>query len=59
MAPLQGADHICALSGGLRLATTTGYYLTALQDEIRSLRFNTALGVGQPITRNIRQRKWF
>jgi len=29
------------LSGGLRYAATTGYYLTALQDEIRSLRFHT------------------
>jgi hypothetical protein len=28
-------------SGGLRYATTTGYYLTALQAEIRSLRFHT------------------
>jgi hypothetical protein len=27
------------LSGGLRYAATTGYYLTALQAEIRSLRF--------------------
>ena len=32
------------LSGGLRYAATTGYYLTALQAEIRSLRFHTASG---------------
>jgi hypothetical protein len=29
------------LSGGLRYAPTTGYYLTALQAEIRSLRFHS------------------
>jgi hypothetical protein len=29
------------LSGGLRYAATTGYYLPALQAEIRSLRFHT------------------
>jgi hypothetical protein len=29
------------LSGGLRYAATTGYYLTALQAEIRSLAFYT------------------
>jgi len=29
------------ISGGLRSAATTGYYLTALQAEIRSLGFHT------------------
>jgi hypothetical protein len=39
VAPLQGAAPLGVLSGGLRYALTTGYYLTALQAEIRSLRF--------------------
>ena len=31
LAPLQGANHSSILSGGLRFASTTGYYLAALQ----------------------------
>src|SRR6266850_4735676 len=41
------------LSGGLRYAATTGYYLTALQAEIRSRRLTYALGSSrckQPVT---------
>jgi hypothetical protein len=34
VAPLQGADQRTLLSGGLRFALTTGYYLPALQAEI-------------------------
>jgi hypothetical protein len=37
VAPLQGADELLLLSGGLRYAATTGYYLTAFQAETRSL----------------------
>jgi 16S rRNA (guanine(527)-N(7))-methyltransferase RsmG len=33
VAPLQVGDHVDALSGGLRYAVTTGYYLTAFQAE--------------------------
>ena len=32
-APLLGADSFLALSGGLRFAPTTGYYLSAFQAE--------------------------
>ena len=31
LAPLQGANHSSIHSGGLRFASTTGYYLAALQ----------------------------
>jgi hypothetical protein len=34
LAPLQGAEQCSPLSGGLRSASTTGYYLTALLAEI-------------------------
>ena len=35
LAPLRGAGKLCLLSGGLRCAATTGYYLPALQAENR------------------------
>ena len=35
VAPFQGADALGLLSGGLRCAPTTGYYLPAFQAEIR------------------------
>ena len=31
VAPLQGADELLLVSGGLRYGATTGYYLTAFQ----------------------------
>ena len=34
LAPLQGADGGSQLSGGLRCAATTGYYLAAFQAEL-------------------------
>jgi hypothetical protein len=37
LAPLRGADDDSLLSGGLRYAATTGYYLTALQAEKSNL----------------------
>jgi hypothetical protein len=40
-------------SGGLRYAATTGYYLTALQAEIRSLRFHS---LSTALTRNSARR---
>jgi hypothetical protein len=40
VAPLQGANNEGAVSGGLRYAATTGYYLTALQAEIRFATFS-------------------
>jgi hypothetical protein len=34
VAPLRGTEQGTLLSGGLRYAATTGYYLTALQAKI-------------------------
>jgi hypothetical protein len=35
--PSQGAEELLLVSGGLRYAATTGYYLTALQAEKSNL----------------------
>jgi hypothetical protein len=35
LAPLQGAEQCSPLSGGLRSASTTGYYLAALLAEMQ------------------------
>ena len=37
LAPVPGAESISFPSGGLRYASTTGYYLTALQADISPL----------------------
>ena len=40
LAPLQGANHSSFLSGGLRFAATTGYYLAALQAGLLEVQLN-------------------
>jgi hypothetical protein len=39
LTPFQGVRHFRLMSGGLRFAATTGYYLTALQAEAVHLPF--------------------
>ena len=48
LAPVPGADQFRFLSGGLRYAATTGYYLTAFQAETHSPRGGTDVKGPQP-----------
>ena len=54
VAPLQGADEVLLVSGGLRSAATTGYYLTAFQAGNQSLQLQvliTARALGASLQR--------
>ena len=39
LAPLRGAHHPSFLPGGLRFASTTGYYLAALRADLSEISF--------------------
>ena len=39
LAPLRGANHPSFLPGGLRFASTTGYYLAALRADLSEISF--------------------